>query len=111
MTAKGAPGRLELYGDGTLAGNTEAPVTTPFVLDPGALTSGANPGSPVTDDYASPFKLTGAIRSAVDVSAELIRSTKPNCACTWPANRPPGSHTEEHAGMVDLDADGGPDNR
>jgi len=32
-----------------------------FVLNPGALTCGANPGSPVTDDYASPFKLTAAI--------------------------------------------------
>jgi hypothetical protein len=31
------------------------------VLNPGALTCGANPGSPVTDDYASPFKLTAAI--------------------------------------------------
>ncbi len=60
--------------DGTLAGNTEAPITSPFVLNPGPLTCGANPGSPVTDDYASLFKLTGAIRSVtVDVSAELIR--------------------------------------
>ncbi len=60
--------------DGTFAGNTEAPVTTPFVLNPGALTCGANPGSPVTDDYASPFKFTGTIHSVtVDVSAELIR--------------------------------------
>jgi hypothetical protein len=31
------------------------------VLNPGALTCGAKPGSPVTDDYASPFKLTAAI--------------------------------------------------
>jgi hypothetical protein len=31
------------------------------VLNPGALTCGANPGSPVTGDYASPFKLTAAI--------------------------------------------------
>jgi hypothetical protein len=32
-----------------------------------------NPGSPVTGDYASPFKLTGTIRSVtVNVSAELI---------------------------------------
>jgi len=31
------------------------------VLNPGALTCGANPGSPVTDDYASPFKLTAAV--------------------------------------------------
>ena len=47
--------------DGTLAGNTEAPITSPFVLNPGPLTCGANPGSPVTGDYASPFKLTAAI--------------------------------------------------
>jgi hypothetical protein len=70
---KGAPGRLQLYVDGTLAGNAEAPVTTPFVLNPGALTCGANPGSPVTDDYTSPFKFTGTILSVtVDVSGELI---------------------------------------
>jgi arylsulfatase len=67
---KGAPGRLQLYVDGTL---TEAPVTTPFVLNPGALTCGANPGSAITDDYASPFKFTGTIHSVtVDVSGELI---------------------------------------
>jgi arylsulfatase len=60
--------------DGTLTGNTEAPDTTPFVLNPGALTCGADPGSPATDDYASPFRVTGTIHSAtVDVSAEPIR--------------------------------------
>ena len=60
--------------DGTLAGNTEAPATTPFVLNPGSLTCGANPGSPVTDDYASPFNFTGTIHSVTaDVSGELIR--------------------------------------
>ena len=52
---KGAPGRLQLYVDGALTGNAEAPVTTPFVLNPGALTCGANPGSAITDDYVSPF--------------------------------------------------------
>ena len=31
---KGAPGRLQLYVDGTLTGNAEAPVTTPFMLNP-----------------------------------------------------------------------------
>jgi hypothetical protein len=36
--------------------NTEAPVTTRS-CSTRALTCGANPGSPVTDDYASPFKL------------------------------------------------------
>jgi arylsulfatase len=70
---KGAPGRLQLYVDGALAGNVEAPVTTPFVINPGALTCGANPGAAVTGDYASPFKFTGTIHSVtVDVSGELI---------------------------------------
>ena len=71
------PGRLQLYVDGALAGNAEAPVTTPFVLNPGALTCGANPGSPVTDDYRSPFKFTGTIdRVTVDVSGELIHDSE-----------------------------------
>jgi arylsulfatase A-like enzyme len=70
---KGSPGRLQLYVDGTLVGAAEASVTTPFVLNPGALTCGANPGSPVTDDYASPFKFTGDLHSVtVDVSGDLI---------------------------------------
>jgi arylsulfatase A-like enzyme len=72
-TGKGAPGRLQLYVDGALVANAEAPVTTPFVLNPGALTCGANPGSPVTPDYASPFKFTGELQSVtVDVGGELI---------------------------------------
>jgi hypothetical protein len=46
---------------------------TPFILNPGALTCGANPGSPVTPDYTSPFKFTGTIhKMKVDVSGELI---------------------------------------
>jgi arylsulfatase A-like enzyme len=70
---KGTPGRMQLYVDGTLVGNAEAPVTTPFVINPGALTCGANPGSPVTDDYPSPFKFTGDLHTVtVDVSGELI---------------------------------------
>ena len=70
---KGAPGRLQLYIDGALVGNAEAPVTTPFMFNPGALTCGANPGSPVTPDYTSPFRFTGTIHSVtVDVSGELI---------------------------------------
>ena len=74
---RGAPGLLQLYVDGALTGNAEAPVTTPFVLNPGALTCGANPGSAITDDYASPFKFTGTIHSAtVDVSGKLIEDTQ-----------------------------------
>jgi arylsulfatase len=51
-------------------------VTTPFVLNPGALTCGANPGSPVTPDYTSPFRFTGTLHQVViDVSEDLIADT------------------------------------
>ena len=74
---KGAPGKLQLYVDGALTGNAEAPVTNPFILHPGALTCGANPGSAITADYASPFKFTGTIHSVtVDVSGELIEDSE-----------------------------------
>jgi len=70
---KGVPGRLQLYVDGALVANADAPVTVPFALNPGALTCGANPGSPVTPDYPSPFKFTGTLHKVtVDVSGELI---------------------------------------
>jgi arylsulfatase len=70
---KGAPGRLQLYLDGALVAEAEAPVTTPFMFNPGALTCGANPGSPVTPDYRSPYRFTGTLHSVtVDVSGELI---------------------------------------
>lgn len=70
---KGAPGRLQLYVDGTLVGNADAPITTPFMFNPGALTCGANPGSPVTPDYEGPFPFTGTLHSVtLDVSGELI---------------------------------------
>jgi arylsulfatase A-like enzyme len=70
---KGTPARLQLYVDGTLVADAEAPVTTPFMFNPGALTCGANPGSPVTSDYTSPYRFTGTIHTVtVDVSGELI---------------------------------------
>ena len=48
-------------------------MTTPFMLNPGGLTCGANPGSPVTPDYTSPIRFTGTIHTVtVDVSGELI---------------------------------------
>jgi len=74
---RGAPGRLQLYVDGTLVAEEHAAVTTPFVFNPGALTCGATPGSPVTPDYRSPFRFTGTLRSAVvDVSGDLITDTE-----------------------------------
>jgi arylsulfatase A-like enzyme len=70
---KGAPGRMQLYIDGNLVGNAEADVTTPFVFNPGALTCGANPGSPVTPDYEGPFTFTGLLHGVtLDVSGDLI---------------------------------------
>jgi arylsulfatase len=70
---RGAPGRLQLYIDEELVAESDAPVTTPFALNPGALTCGANPGSPVTSDYTSPFRFTGTLhRVDVDTSGELI---------------------------------------
>src|SRR4051794_36367896 len=70
---KGAPGRLQLYVDGRLVGNAEADVTTPFMFNPGSLTCGANPGSPVTSDYDGPFTFTGTLNGVtLDVSGELI---------------------------------------
>ena len=70
---KGAAGRLQLYIDGELAGNAEAPVTVPFAINPGALACGSNPGSAVTPDYTSPFTFSGTIdQVTVDISGELI---------------------------------------
>jgi hypothetical protein len=73
---KGAPGRAQLYIDGKLVGETDMPVTTPIMFNPGGLSCGANPGSPVTSDYRSPFRFTGVLHSVtVDVSGELIIDT------------------------------------
>lgn len=74
---RGAPGRLQLYVDGELTAAAEAPVTTPFIINPGALTCGANPGSPVTPAYRSPFRFTGTLRTVtVDVSGDLITDSE-----------------------------------
>jgi hypothetical protein len=74
---KGSPGRLQLYVDGRLVADDEAPVTTPFMINPGALTCGANPGSPVTPEYTSPFRFTGTLHSVtVDVSGDLIEDSE-----------------------------------
>jgi len=43
------------------------------VLNPGAMSCGANPGSPVTPHYTSPHRFTGTLHEVtVDVSGELI---------------------------------------
>ncbi|HET8950551.1 MAG TPA: arylsulfatase, partial [Solirubrobacteraceae bacterium] len=69
----GSPGRLQLYIDGELTGDREVPYTTPFLFNPGALTCGADPGSPVTTEYEGPFRFTGTIHTVtVDLSGDLI---------------------------------------
>ena len=69
----GSPGRLQLYIDGELVGDREVPYTTPFAFNPGVLTCGADPGSPVTTNYERPFRFTGTIDTVtVDLSGELF---------------------------------------
>jgi len=70
---KGVPARLQLYVDGALVASADAPHTTPFMFNPGGVSCGHNPGSPVTPEYKSPFKFTGRLETVVvDVSGELI---------------------------------------
>jgi arylsulfatase len=74
---KGAPGRLQLYVDGTLVGETDAPYTTPAIFNPGALACGANPGSPIIPDYAGPFPFSGTIQQVtIDVSGEHVEDSE-----------------------------------
>ena len=76
LEGKGAPGRLQLYIDGTLVADADAPYTTPMVLNPGALSCGANPGSSITLDYEGTFPFTGTMHSVtMDVSGDLIVDT------------------------------------
>jgi hypothetical protein len=73
---KGSPGRVQLYVDGQLIAQDDFPVTTPIAFNPGGLTCGANPGSPVTSDYQGPFPFTGTLHTVtVDLSGELITDT------------------------------------
>ena len=74
---KGAPGRAQLYIDGKLVAQAEFPVTTPVAFNPGGLTCGANPGSPITPDYEAAFRFTGILHTVtVDLSGDLITDTE-----------------------------------
>jgi hypothetical protein len=74
---KGAPGRAQLYIDQQLVGQTDLPVTTPLIYNPGGLSCGANPGSAVIPDYQAPFRFTGTLYSVtVDLSGDLIVDTE-----------------------------------
>ena len=77
LQGHGAPGRFELYCDGTLVGATEVPYTTPIVYNPGPLTCGTNPGSAVVDRYTAPYPFTGTIHTVtIDVSGDLITNSE-----------------------------------
>ena len=54
---KGAPGRLQLYVDGALVASADAPYTTPFMFNPGGVSCGHNPGSPVTAGVHEPVQV------------------------------------------------------
>ncbi len=70
---KGSPGRAQLYVDGTLVGNAEFALTTPFFFSIEGLSVGYDFGEPVLEGVAPPFAFTGTIHQvAVDVSGELI---------------------------------------
>jgi hypothetical protein len=65
-------GRAQLYVDSQLIAQDDFPVTTPAVLNPGGLTCGANPVSPITTDYQAPFRFTGTLHT---VTVDLITDT------------------------------------
>jgi hypothetical protein len=77
-------GQLGCYGSpiatpnlDALVAQNEFPVTTPLAFNPGGLTCGANPGSPVTTDYQAPFRFTGTLHTVtVDLSGDLITDTE-----------------------------------
>ncbi len=74
MHVRGARGHSQLYIDDNLVGQEDVPMTTPIAFNPGALTCGANPESPVTPDHKPPVMLTGTLhRVTVDLSGDLIR--------------------------------------
>jgi hypothetical protein len=75
LRGQGAPGRAQLYIDGTLV-NAEFEYTAPLVfgIAGGAVTCGVDGPSPVVPhDYAPPNAFTGTINAVtIDVSGELI---------------------------------------
>jgi arylsulfatase len=71
---KGAPGRVQLYINGEVAGQGNLPVTIPLNIGlTEGLTCGRDAASSVSSEYATPFQFTGTIHDVViDVSGDLI---------------------------------------
>jgi len=73
-SGKGAPGRFQLYIDGSLAGETDVPYTTPNFYELEGMSCGYDSGAPVLADvYQSPFTFSGTVHEVVvDLAGELI---------------------------------------
>ena len=71
---KGVPASIKLFVDGDQIGAGELPVTIPLSLGLSAgVVVGADAGSPVMEDYTSPFRFTGTVKKAlVDVTGEAF---------------------------------------
>jgi arylsulfatase A-like enzyme len=73
----GAPGHAQLYVDDRLVGQADLPVTVPIMFNPGGMSCGANPGSPIVAEYESPFRFTGVLHHVtVDLSGDLITDSE-----------------------------------
>ena len=68
------PANIKLFIDGRKVGEGELPVTIPLSLGLAAgVCIGQDSGSPVMDDYPSPFRFTGKVKKAlVDVTGEAV---------------------------------------
>jgi arylsulfatase A-like enzyme len=75
---KGAPGRAQLYVNGTLAGQADFPITIPLLIGIcGGLSIGRNTGSPVSQLYSSPFPFSGTIyQVTIDVSGKMTQDVQ-----------------------------------
>ena len=65
---KGAPGRGQLYIDGTLVANREFPHTTPLLFELEGLSCGYDFGAPAASGYEPPFEFTDTIHSVTSTS-------------------------------------------
>jgi arylsulfatase len=75
---KGAPGRGQIYIDGTLVDQAEIPLTMPLSLGlGGGIQCGADTGASVVPHYKPPFRFTGTLYSVtIDVSGDLIQDAE-----------------------------------
>jgi len=69
---KGVPAEIKLFVDGKQIGSGQLPVTIALSIGLAAgVAVGADPGSPIMEDYKGPFRFTGTIKRAMlDVTGE-----------------------------------------